>query len=126
MPIELHVDNDCKLTPGDFGLLIDERQKLIEDRVKLFNRVIDSYSIFRSPLDMARTLREQSRQREEICAAEHMVGIAILLMEQTDVSTISELADVLQCEINYGNPYYGYSTKDKAKAAQDIINLLQP
>ena len=126
MPIKLRVDNDCELTPSDLWMLTDMREKLRKDHTRLFDYAANPYSTSMLPLDMLSAIDDVQKQREKITTTEFMVRLAILLVEDKTVSTISDLARFLQHEVNYGNTHRNYTVKTKAKAAQDIINLLQP
>lgn len=118
MPIELHVDNGCGLSPEDVSLLIGAQKNLVKERIRLLNRVADGV-----PVSSMGKIHETYKRRLEIDAAEYMIDIAIALVKRGNVSTVSELAKLFQIEVNYGNPYH--KVEDKAKAAQDIIDLLQ-
>lgn len=120
----MHVDNDCELAPSDLGMLLDARRKLEGDRVKLLDYVSSRYESSRTPMELLEAIQAGDRQRAKLTATEHMVDIAIDLIKEKKVSTISELSEALEHEINYNDIYFGIT--DKAKAAQDIVNLLQP
>lgn len=123
MPIKLHVDNDCELYPSDLGMLLDKRRKLEGDHIRLFDYISSRIEASRTPMELLEANQAWYRQRARIKAIEYMVNTAIDLIKEKKVSTISELAEALEHEINDS---VLLDTTDKAKAAQDIINLLQP
>ena len=123
MPIKLHVDNDCELAPSDLGMLLDKRRKLEGDHIRLFDYISSRLEASRTPMELYSANQAWYRQRARIKAIEYMVDTAIDLIKEKKVSTISELAEALEHEINHS---VLLDTTDKAKAAQDIVNLLQP
>lgn len=124
MPIKLRVDNDCELVPSDLGMLLDARRNLERDHTRLLDWTYSRYAASRTPMELLEAIQAGDRQRAKIKATEYMVDIAIDLIKEKKVSTISELSEALEHEINYNDIYFGIT--DKAKAAQDIVNLLQP
>lgn len=119
MSVELHVGNDCELPTGDISSLVEAQKNLVKERIVLLSCASDS-----EPFPPVSAIREAYKRRLEIEATEYMIDIAISLIMRGYVSTVSELAKLFQIEVNHGNPYH--EVKDKAKAAQDIIDLLQP
>lgn len=119
MPVELHVGNDCELPPGGVSSLVEAQKNLVKERIMLLSCASDS-----EPVSSVSEMREVYKRRLEIEATEYMIDIAISLIMRGYVSTVSELSKLFQIEVSHGNPYH--EVKDKAKAAQDIIDLLQP
>lgn len=122
MTAQLRIAKDRELTKADVKLLLSEYAKLQGEAVSFLDKAKRKYNIFSTPADIASASVNVHAQYRELRAAIHMFDFAIRFVDSGLASTIAELGNALENEVNYGSWHMDNNAKEVA--AQRIIDLL--
>lgn len=123
MPSQLRIAKDRKLTKADVNVLLSEYAKLQGESVAFLGKAKRRHNIFSTPADIAAASVDVHEQYRELRAVIHMFDFAVRSVGSGMASTIAELGNALENEVNYGSGHMDSNAKEVA--AQRIIDLLR-